>query len=266
MPAGAAPPLPDPPAFDPVAPALPTRQILIQRWSDLAFLHWRVDPDRIAPLLPAGTAPDLHDGSSWVGLVCFRMVGAGLGRGPPIPWLGTFPETNVRLYSIDRTGRRGVVFRSLAAPRLAVVLASRAGFGLPYTWARMRIRRRADDLEYASIRRWPAPRGAGGRVVLRPGEPLERPDALAEFLTARWGLHTRYAGRTLYVPNWHPPWLLQAATLLHLDDTLVAAAGIPGVVEQPPDSVLYSAGVPTVFGWPYDARRPGASGDVLRDA
>jgi len=44
-------------------------------------------------------------------------------------------ETNVRLYSVDGTGRRGVVFLSLDANRLVVIATGRTVFGLPYRWA-----------------------------------------------------------------------------------------------------------------------------------
>ena len=53
------------------------RSLLVQRWHDLAFLHWSADPALIAPLLPAGTAPDTLDGVTYVGLIGFRMVGLG---------------------------------------------------------------------------------------------------------------------------------------------------------------------------------------------
>jgi uncharacterized protein len=237
------------------APPLARRQIMHQRWEDVAFLHWRVDPARVAPLLPPGTRPDVFDGSSWVGLIPFRMVGAGPFTAPAVPWLGTFAETNVRLYSVDRSGRRGVVFRSLETSRLAVVFGARAAFGVPYCWARMRVRRVGDDLEYTSRRRWPGGLGLRTRVVVRPEATVVRNDPLADFLTARWGLHTRWAGRSLYVPNEHEVWPLHTASLQHLDDDLVAAAGLPGVTDNEPDSVLWAAGVRTAFGWPFDYRR-----------
>lgn len=221
-----------------------------QYWRDISFLHWRVDAALVAPLLPRGTVPDVHDGSSWVGLIPFRMVGAGLGRGPAVPWLGTFAETNVRLYSVDAGGRRGVVFRSLDADRLAVVLGARSVFALPYAWARMRVTRDVDTVTYTTSRLLPGPQGAGGRIVVRPGPEIGEPDPLAEFLTARWGLHTLLAGRLRFVPNHHLPWPLRRADLLQLDDTLVAAAGLPGVVDRAPDSVLFSTGVRAVFGPP----------------
>lgn len=239
----------------PTAPDLPGRPILRQWWRDLTFVHWRVDPDDVAPFLPPGTRPDVHDGSSWVGLVPFRMVGAGAARGPGIPWLGTFPETNVRLYSVDEEGRRGVVFLTLEAARLAFVLGSRTVFALPYTWASMRVEEHDGVLTYTSRRRWPGPRTATSHVVVRPGAPLAAGDAEAEFLTARWGLHTRAFGRTLWLPNRHEPWPLQAAELLTLDDGLVAACGLPGPALRPPDSVLFSRGVRTEFGTPVRADR-----------
>lgn len=138
-----------------------------QRWRDLTFLHWAVDPDLVAPLLPRGTRPDLHDGAT-----------------------------------------------------------------------------------YTSARRAPGPRGAGGRIVVEPGARIAQPAPLEDFLTARWRLYTRHLGRTLCVPNAHEPWPLHHARLTHLDDSLVAAAGFPGLVGLPPDSVLCSPGVNAVFGVP----------------
>lgn len=246
-------------AVEPVSPTardLTGVRIMTQAWRDLTFLHWRVAPDVVQPLLPPGTRPDVHEGSSWVGLIPFRMVGAGVGTGPAVPWLGTFAETNVRLYSVDAQGRRGVVFRTLEASRLAVVLGARAAFALPYTWARMRVTETDNVLTYTSRRRWPGPRDAATRMRVRPGPLLTAADPLADFLTARWGLHTRAFGRLLYVPNHHEHWPLQHAELEQLDDALVAATGLPGVSHRPPDSVLFSRGVRTEFAWPYAAGRP----------
>jgi len=229
---------------------LPGRAVLDQRWTDLAFLHWRVDPEGVAPLLPAGTRPDVFDGSTWVGLIPFRMRGAGFGEGRPLPYVGSFAETNVRLYAVDARGRRGVVFGSLECERLAFVLGARLALGLNYTWSRMRVEQRTDVFRYTSRRRWPASRGARSRVVVRARPEVVRDDPLADFLTARWALHTRAWGATRYLPNTHPRWPLQRAELLELDDDLLAAAGFPGLATTTPDSVLFSRGVRTQFGLP----------------
>lgn len=222
---------------------------MTQSWLDLAFVHWAVDPAVVAGLLPAGTVPDTFGGVTFVGLVPFRMHRVGWFRLPGIPYLGTFPETNVRLYSVDERGRRGVVFRSLDASRLVPVVMARVGFGLPYLWSRMAIRSDGDTRTYASSRRWPGPRGAHSRIRVRIGERLADPSELEHFLTARWGLHNAFHGRLMYFPNAHPRWPLYRADLVECDEDLVAAAGLPESVGDPV-SVLYSPGVSVRFGRP----------------
>ena len=222
------------------------RSALVQRWEDLVFLHWAVDPSHVAPLLPAGTVPDVLDGVTYVGLIGFRMVGLGFLSGPGLPYLGSFCETNVRLYSVDSQGRRAVVFRSLEAERLLPVLAANAVLQLPYKWARMRFHRSGDEVGYTSTRR--APGRPRNQMRVRVGSRID-PSPLEHFLTARWGLHERTYGRTLHLPNVHEPWPLHRAELVTLQDELIGAAGLEQPT-RPPDSVLYSPGVAVQFGLP----------------
>jgi uncharacterized protein YqjF (DUF2071 family) len=231
----------------PTAPRPAGRTVFTQGWRDLAFLHWAVDPAVVASLLPPGTRPDVHGGRTYVGLIPFRMRRIGVLGSPGLPYVGSFLETNVRLYSVDEQGRRGVVFRSLEADRLLPVLAARWIAGLPYTWARMTITREGDRITYASRRRWPGPAGAHSRIELQIGARLEEPGPLASFLTARWGLHQRAWGRTAFWPNEHPEWPLHTAELVACDEDLIRAAGLPGV-SGAPDSVLFSPGVDVRFG------------------
>ena len=245
------------PCVEPVSPRAPelTGPVMMnQRWRDLTFLHWAVDPGQVAHCMPPGVFPDTLDGTTYVGLIPFRMVGAGIARGPGAPWFGTFLETNVRLYSVDTTGRRGIVFLSLDTDRAAVVAGARAAFGLPYRWARMRYRRDNDIHSYAARLRRPGPR-TESRIVVRAGN--RRPATeLDEFVSARWGLHVHHWGRTLYVPNRHEPWPVHDAQVLALDDELMASVGLPGLTRRPPDHVAFSPGVRTEFGFPGDAARP----------
>jgi uncharacterized protein YqjF (DUF2071 family) len=250
------------------APTLPSRPIMSQFWRDLAFLHWFVEPAVAAPFMPPGATPDVlqqgrFQGLTPVALVPFRMVGAGFGNGPAVPYFGSFWETNVRLYSADADGRHGVVFRSLDASRLAVVLGARSGFGLPYRFSAMhgyeRQHRGSRELGWTTRTRWPGPRGVSSRVVVRLGPVLHdfrtqaAPDEqarLAAFLTARWGLHTAVLGSSLFIPNEHPPWTLRSAEVVLLDDQLLAAAGFPDLAARPPDHVCFAEGVRTTFGLP----------------
>jgi uncharacterized protein YqjF (DUF2071 family) len=225
-----------------------------QSWRDVTFLHWAVDPEQVAHRMPPGVRPDTLDGATYVGLIPFRMVGAGVLRGPGVPWFGTFLETNVRLYSVDVTGRRGIVFLSLDTDRAAVVLGARAAFGLPYRWARMRYRATGEVHSYDSrLRR--LGRRTESHVVVRAG--ARRPSTeLDDFVTGRWGLHVRRWGRTWYIPNRHEVWPVHDAEVLALHDEVVASVGLPDLVARPPDHVAFSPGVRTEFGFPADARQP----------
>ena len=238
----------------PEAPRLTGLTMMSQSWRDLTFLHWAVKPEEVAHLMPPGVRPDTLDGLTYVGLIPFRMVGAGVGHGPGVPYLGSFLETNVRLYSVDDTGRRGIVFLSLDADRAAVVVGARLTFGLPYRWARMTYSANGGVHTYAAqVRR--AGRPTSSRVVVRPGA-LRQSTELDHFLSARWGLHVHWWGRTLYIPNHHEPWPMHDAEVLALDDGLVSSAGLPGLTARPPDHVAFSPGVRTTFGLPGDAAHP----------
>ncbi|WP_133916035.1 YqjF family protein [Streptomyces sp. NBC_00582] len=239
----------EPAPVTPDAPGRITFPLLTQQWLDLCFLHWAVAPRTVAGLLPRGTVPDTHEGSSYVGLVAFRMHRVGWFRLPGVPYLGSFPETNVRLYSLDAHGRRGVVFRSMDAARLIPVAMGRAGFRLPYLWSRMSVRTDGDTVTYRSRRRWPGPRGAYSRITVRPGAPVEEPTGLEHFLTARWGMHNAFFGGAAYLPNHHPRWPLHRAELITCEENLIAAAGLPAPRDAPV-SVLYSPGVPVRLGRP----------------
>ena len=228
-----------------VSPALCGPATFDQFWADLTFVHWPVYPADVARFFPPGTRPDVFDdGMTYVGLVPFALWHTRFSVGPVIPYVGSFLETNVRLYSVDGQGRHGVVFVSLETTRLAVVPFTRFAFGVPYMWARMRMARTGDRISYQSRRRWPRP-GVGSAMTVAVGEPVS-PTALETWCTARWGAHTRWAGRTWWVPNEHGPWPLRAADLIELSDDLVAAAGVRPA--GPPLRALFSPGVRTRFG------------------
>jgi uncharacterized protein YqjF (DUF2071 family) len=243
---------PEPVSCD--APALSGAVMMNQDWRDLTFLHWAVEPDRVQHYLPPGVHADTLDGVTYVGLIPFRMVDAGLARGRGVPWAGSFLETNVRLYSVDDTGRRGIVFLSLDTDRSLVVAGARAAFGLPYRWARMRYGVQGDVHTYDARLRWPGTR-ATSRVVVRAGA-ARAGTAVDDFVSARWGLHVRWFGRTLYVPNTHDRWPIHDAEVLTLDDGLLGSVGLGELADRTPDHVAFSPGVHTEFGLPGDARHP----------
>jgi len=237
------------------APPLRGPVLMHQDWLDLTYVHWAVDPERLEAFMPPGVRPDVAAGASYVGLVPFRMVGAAPGRRHAVPWLGSFLETNVRLYSVDEAGRRGVVFLSLDCDRLLVCLAARGTFGVPYRWARLEHERSPGPggtvrHGYALRSRGPWAATADCRVTVDVGPPRGS-NALDRFLTARWRLHTSRFGRGLYVPNRHEPFPLHHAELAELrTGGLLASVGLGELEERAPDHVTFSPGVHAEFGLP----------------
>jgi uncharacterized protein YqjF (DUF2071 family) len=239
----------------PLSPTRPEplgRAWLRNRWDDLTFVHWPYEPDVVQALLPDGLRVDTHDDGTgpraWVSLVPFRMRRAGPTFLPPLPWLSTFPETNVRTYVVDSVGNRAVWFLSLDASRLPVVAFARWTIGFPYLWADMTIERDGDVLTYETTRRkWPSLPPATTRLVVRVGAPVT-PTPLDLFLTARWGTVARWRGRLRHHPVDHPAWAMRSATLVELDDTAVTAGGLPAPTGTP--LVRVAASVDARFGRP----------------
>lgn len=224
------------------------RPIMTQRWAGLTFLHWPFEPAEVQGLLPPGLTAETLDGRAWVGLVPFFMrVGTAGGR--QAPWVSDFCETNVRTYVLDEAGRSGIWFFSLDAARLGAVLVARAGFRLPYYWARMRLDRHGDQVRYRCRRRWPGPAAASDVTILagapyQPGELTERD----HFLTARWQLFSVSGDRRRHARAEHRPWPLRHAEVLSCDDRLLTAAGL--TVPAGPPLVHYSDGVDVRIGRP----------------
>jgi len=80
----------------------------------LLFLHWPVPVAELRALVPPELDVDEIEGTSWVGLVPFRMTGVMRRPFPDLPWISAFPELNVRLY-VTHQGKPGVWFLSLDA-------------------------------------------------------------------------------------------------------------------------------------------------------
>ena len=225
------------------------RAVMRQRWQDLAYLHWRYDPEVVASLLPKGLEVDTFDGSVWVGLIPFSMRGIGLARGPAVPYLGSFAEVNVRTYV--RVGKvPGVWFFSLDVDRLLPALVARTTYRLPYCWGITSHVRTGDHLHTIVNRRWPH-RVETSHLEITAGAPVEADD-LSVFLTARWGLYSATRSGVRYAPVDHEPWPLRSAAATRWDDTLIRAAGLPEVHGDP--HVLFSDGVDVRIGLPHRVR------------
>jgi len=219
---------------------------MVQQWQDLAYIHWRYPIEEIQALLPAGVEVDTFDGSAWVGLIPFSMRNIGLPGLPAVPYFGSFPEVNVRTY-VRRNGVPGVWFFSLDVNRFLPALVARVSYFLPYCWGKASNKRTDTTLETEVRRRWPSRASTSIRVSI--GDPIESPDDLSVFLSARWGLYSRGIGKGVrYAPVDHERWPLWTAKLESLNDTLLIAAGLSAPVGDP--HVMFSPGVSVRIGLP----------------
>ena len=210
----------------------------------MIFLHWEVSPEQVRQHLPAGVEPDLFEGRAFVGLIGLDIKLALLGAVP----VSKFPEINVRLYSVDGEGRRGIVFCSLDAGDLVATLAARASYRLPYMWMEGAATRTGSRLSYSGRRRWPDG-GPQTRFAVDAGPAVSSPSPLDHFLTARFVLHWAMFGRSMWCAADHEPWPLHHAELVECSDDLVAAAGLETNTVDPVH-VLWSPGVSAKIGPP----------------
>jgi uncharacterized protein YqjF (DUF2071 family) len=231
-----------PPAFTPDRPEHLRLVAMHQRWCRISFLHWPVDPRVLQTHLPAGLVVDACEGMGWVGLTPFHLRGLRPPGLPPMPWLSQFPEMNLRTYVRGPVGP-GVWFFSLDADSALAVLAARLTYALPYRRARMRIDAEGSRVRYTSVGS-----DAVAAITVDVGEPLSPPDELALFLTERYRLYTRIAGRLATAAVEHRPWPLHRATLVRLVETVRQAASLPEAATPP--LVHYSPGVRVRVGLP----------------
>jgi len=179
-----------------------------QSWHDLLFAHWRIPSAALRPLVPPALQIQEFDGTSWIGLVPFRMSGVMRRPLPNLPWVSAFPELNVRIY-VERDGKAGVWFLSLDATNPLAVWAARRFFHLPYFRARMSIESQPDGFKYGSQRA-----GAEFAGSYRAISPVyhSAPGSLEHWLTERYCLYALAPDGSLWRNDvHHAPWPLQSA-------------------------------------------------------
>jgi uncharacterized protein YqjF (DUF2071 family) len=225
------------PTIDRIAPTRQPRRrpVMRQSWRELLFVHWPIRPEALRSLVPSQLDLDLFEGTAYIGLVPFTMTGVRPVGVPPVWRVSSFHETNVRTY-VHRDGRDpGVWFFSLdAANRLAVYLA-RTFFHLPYYHARLFLEREPtigstdpQPILYAGVRRRPEPLPASYLIRAIPTGPARpaQPNTLEHFLVERYILYAVAHDRLYQGRVHHRPYPLQSATILSLDENLLASAGV----------------------------------------
>jgi uncharacterized protein YqjF (DUF2071 family) len=229
--------------IDRLTPMLePGQPVLMhQNWHHLLFLHWQIPPQELQQLVPPELTIDTFDGIAYVGLVPFTLSGVRPVGVPPLPWVSTFTEVNVRTY-VHLDGRDpGVWFFSLDASSAIAVAAARAAYRLPYFHAQMDFlptQEAMPEIDFTSHR--DDPRGvkpADAHIRYKRMEGITTtaaPGSLEHFLIERYILYSADDDHNLYRARvHHQPYPIQRADLLELDETLIWAAGIRRSEDHP---------------------------------
>jgi uncharacterized protein len=174
--------------------------------------------------VPPALDVDVFEGDAWLGITPFRLTGLRVRGAPPMPFLSSFPELNVRTY-VTAAGKPGIFFLSLDAASPLAVAGARRTYKLPYYRAHMSMSRAGRRTLFESART------NGGhprrfRAAYRPRaaafEP--RPGTLEYFLTERYCLYT-VEGRHLFRAEiHHRPWRISPAETLIEENTMVPSA------------------------------------------
>ncbi|MFP4541786.1 MAG: YqjF family protein [Opitutales bacterium] len=240
--------------------APPFRPVLRQRWSELLFLHWKMESALVARRLPEGLEPDCFDEAAWVAIVPFYMSGIRVPPLPPVPGLRAFPELNLRTYVRHRaSGRSGVWFFSLEADHRLAVAVARTIFKLPYRHTGLAVQKTADGwVDYRATARGDQPTAHRElrfryRADAAQGRPAER-GSLDAFLCERYRfLSHAGGGRFLEGRVHHQPYRLCPAEVAEMDAGLFAWNGFE-VPTAEPDHVIAAMPVDIAAGAPRRVR------------
>ena len=221
---------------------------MAQRWEKLLFMHWRVESGLIRPLVPEPLEIDTYDGHAWISVTPFTLTGLRPRGLPPIPFLSSFYELNVRTY-VHCQGVPGVWFFSLYASKIAPVIGARLMFALPYRQAKMLMRGSGRRLHYF-LKRTGA-HSAEFEANWEIGHELPSPavDSLEFFATERYCLYAAQDQRLFRCRVYHVPWQLRSAHLIFYRSNLISAEGLP---EPSGDPVVHFGGTQQVEVWPLE--------------
>ena len=205
-----------------------------QNWGKLLFMHWAVDEQVLAPLIPSQLSIDTFDGKAWIGVIPFTMWGIRASFLPPIPGTSAFHELNVRTY-VHCRGVPGVWFFSLDAANRLAVWGARKFYHLPYFNARMSLDQQGNQIKYNSTRIDARGAPAEFHSTWTIGEPMAQsePESPEFFLTERYCLYAFHRERLFRSRIFHRPWPLERATVQSFQSTMIESLGIRQPESQP---------------------------------
>jgi len=221
--------------------------IMTQRWHDLLFLHYALEPEVLRVVVPEMLTLDTYERRAWISVVPFWINHLRPPGVPAMPWFSRFGEVNVRTY-VTFGGKPGVYFFSLDAGNLSAVWGARVFYRLPYWHASIKVKGRGTaKIDYRSKREH-GPKPAELVCSYGPSDAKiqpARPGSLSHFLTERYCLYAFNRGRLYRGEIHHLPWPLQPAHYEVHENTMAQTTGLtlPGA----PDLVNFVRELKVLF-------------------
>ncbi|HSY11766.1 MAG TPA: DUF2071 domain-containing protein [Verrucomicrobiae bacterium] len=227
---------------------LPTAPwIMTQRWNDLLFLHYSLDPEIVRVKVPEVLTLDTYRQRAWITVAPFWINHMRPPGVPSLPWFSSFNEINVRTY-VTVGNKPGVYFFSLDASNLSAVWGARMFYRLPYWQAAMEVKGKGKaKIEYNSKRQH-GPKPAELKCSYGPTSPLifhARPGTLDHFLTERYCLYTATRKRLYRGEIHHLPWDLQTVDLELQENTMTQSQGLQ--LPTQPDLAYFARELKVLF-------------------
>ena len=209
------------------------------------MLNYEVDPEILAPFIPAGTELDFWNGKTFVSLVGFLFQKTRV-RGIPIPFHRHFEEINLRFY----VRRRAVVFIKEIVPRMAIAFVARAIYNEPYlalptSHQIESLPGRPEDIKsVAYFWRFKGRENFLKLATRGSAQPLIE-GSQQEFITEHyWGYTAQRDGSTLEYRVEHPRWRVWDSETAELNCDVAALYGqqFSSVLKGQPSSAFLAEG------------------------
>lgn len=220
--------------------------VMEQKWRDLLFIHWEIEPSDIQRTLPQGLYVDTFEEKAYVGITPFFMKDVHPAILPVFSPVSDFREVNVRTYVYNEAGLPGIWFYSLDADQwLAVNIAKL--LSLPYYHASIDAFKETDTEEITyRIQRKNSPvyKQSVFRYKKRGDQFFADPGTLWFFFIERYLLYSfdRIGKKIITGRVHHSPYPLFDVDVLKYDTNLLELDGLSKPT-YPPVHMIYSSGV-----------------------
>jgi uncharacterized protein YqjF (DUF2071 family) len=209
-----------------------------QEWNKVLFFHWIIPFDILRQHVPNEFIIDTFEGNCYVSLVAFTMEKISPKFLPPLSFVSTFDEINVRTY-VEKDTKKGVYFLNIEAGKALSTFVAKVLSGLPYEKSAIR---RIDKMYRSKNNR----KGFHLDTEYDIKTEIKDKSELDKWLTERYCLYLDKGKERYRYDIHHKEWELNTLEIKRLD--LNYKIGNLDLSERRPDSTHYSKGV-KVIAW-----------------